>query len=273
MKSAMAINCSIARAETIHRERQLLALQTLYPGQGYSIERIAGSTTILSPPVFGRKLNHTYGFALDEKVTADDLRNIEAAYQRNGVIPELDMCEFSGKSGFDLLSHHYTVTGYMNEYQQSLSDFQCPFTPRDNIKINIVGSQDHDTFIQTSVDGFRSGGRSEGLLKVLAESAAARPDTIVFSASIGGEIVGTAAMAMIETPDSKVAILFCDSCLPSARGKGVHKALLLERLRTARDRGFDLACAGTREGSISGMNMEKVGFTKAYSCKTYTKNH
>lgn len=268
-----SLNSSIARAETIHRERQLLALQTLYPGQGYSIEKIAGSATILSPPVFGRKLNHTYGFALDRKVTVDDLRGIEAAYERNGVIPELDMCEFADVSGFDLLSDHYTVTGYIVEYQQSLTDFQCPPTLGDNIKINIVGPEDHDTFVQASVDGFRSGGRSEKLLKILAESAAARPDTILFSASIGGRIVGTAAMAMIEMPGSKIVILFCDSCLPSARGKGVHKALLLERLRVARDEGCNLACATTRDDSISARNMEKVGFIKAYSCKTYTKEH
>lgn len=264
---------SIARAETIHRKRQLLALQFLYPGRGYFIEEIAGSATILSPPVFGRKLNHTYGFASDEKVTARDLHNIEAAYERNGVIPELDVCEFADASGFDLLSDHYTITGYMSEYQLSLYDLQCPPTPNDNIKINTIDPEDHDKFIQASIDGFRSGGRSVELLKVLAESAAARPDTILFSATIAGEIVGTAAMAMIETPDSKIVVLHCDSCLPSARGKGAHKALILERLQIARDRGFDLACAGTRDGSISARNMEKVGFRKAYSCKTYTKKH
>jgi hypothetical protein len=47
--------------------------------------------------------------------------------------------------------------------------------------------------------------------------------------------------------------------------------LILERLRVARDRGFDLACATAREGSISARNMEKAGFAKAYSCDIYTK--
>ncbi|KEQ73040.1 hypothetical protein M436DRAFT_47598 [Aureobasidium namibiae CBS 147.97] len=265
------MNRSIARAQSIHRERQLLALQTLYPGQGYSVENIAGSTTILSPPAFGRKLNHTYEFALDGKVTIKDLRRIEAACERNGGTPELDMCDFADKSGFDLFSNHYTVTGSQCEYQQSLADFQRLPSSGDTIKIDIVGPDDHDTFVQASVDGFRSGGRPEELLKVCAESAAARSDTILFSASIAGEIVGTAAMAMIETAISKIVVLYCDSCLPSARGRGVHKTLLLERLRVARDCGFDLASATAREGSISGRNMEKVGFKMAYFCKTYTK--
>jgi GNAT superfamily N-acetyltransferase len=273
MDSNLALNHSLARAETIHRERQLLALQTLYPGQGYTIKHIAGSTTILSPPEFGRKINHTYGFALSGEVLPDDLRDIEAVYEQNGVRPDFDMCEFADSTGFDLLSEHYTITGLLCEYQQSLHDSQYLATLGSSIDIAILGPEDHDTFVQASVDGFLSGGRSVELLKALAESAAARSDTILFSASIDGELVGTAAMAMIETVDNKTVVLFIDSCLPSARGKGVHKALLLERLRVARAQGFDTASATAREGSISAKNMEKVGFRKGYSSKIYTKDH
>lgn len=273
MGSTLALKHSLARAETIHRERQLLALQTLYPGQGYTIKHIAGSTTILSPPEFGRKINHTYGFALNGKVVPDDLRAIEAVYEQNGVSPDFDMCEFADGTGFDLLSDNYTITGSLCEYQQSLPDFQYPAKLGSGIEISILGPKDHDTFVQASLNGFRSGGRPIGLLKALAESAAARSDTMLFSASIDGGLVGTAAMAMVETADSKIVILFIDSCLPSARGKGVHKALLLERLRVAKDRGFDTASATAREGSISARNMEKVGFRKGYSCKIYTKDH
>ncbi|KAI4855323.1 hypothetical protein E4T45_03240 [Aureobasidium sp. EXF-8846] len=227
----MALNCSIAKAEAIHLEHQSLALQNLYPDQGYSTKHVAGSITTLARPEFGWKLNHTSGFAVFGKVTSDDLRTIEAAYERNGISPRIDI-----------------------------------------INISILGPEDHDTFVKASNEGFRSGGRPPELLRVLAESAAARPDTTLFSASIEGELVGTAGMAMVNTGDKKIVVLYIDSCLPSARGRGVHKALLLERLRVARDRGFDLACATAREGSISAKNMEKVGFTKAYSCNIYTKN-
>jgi GNAT superfamily N-acetyltransferase len=269
----MAMNRDIAKAEAIHIEHQSLALQNLYPGQGYSTKHVAGSVTTLARPEFGWKLNHTSGFAVFGKVTCDDLRTIEAAFERNGISPRIDMCEFADPSAFDLLSDHYTINGSLCEYQQSLSDFECPPTLGDIIKISILGPEDHDTFVKVSNDGFRSGGRPPELLKVLAESAAARPDTILFSASIERELVGTAGMAVINAGDKKIAVLYIDSCLPSARGKGVHKALLLERLRIAKDRGFDMACATAREGSISAKNMEKVGFKKAYSCNIYTKDY
>ncbi|THY70272.1 hypothetical protein D6C86_09011 [Aureobasidium pullulans] len=202
----------------------------------------------------------------------DDLHAIEAAYKQNGVHSEIDMCDYAHGSAFDLLSAQYTVTGSLCEYQQSLSGFQGPDILRGDMNISILGPEDHNTFIQASVDGFSSTGRAPELLEVLAESAAARSDTILFSASLDGELVGTAAMAMIDVEDIKVVVFFIDSCLPNARGKSVHKALLLERLRVARDRGCDVAVATAREGSISGRNIEKVGFRRAYSCKTYTKN-
>jgi GNAT superfamily N-acetyltransferase len=270
--SLLVLNRSIAKAEAIHLERRVLALQTLYPAQGFATEHVAESVTILSPPKFGRKFNHTHGFASYGQVTVDDLRAIEAAYERNCTRPEMDMCDFADKTGFDLLADQYTITGSLCEYQQSLSDFEFPGTLENNIKISILGLEDHETFIKTSNDGFRDNGRPPELLRVLAASAAARPDTILFSASIDGELVGTAGMAVIDTEDKKIVVLYIDSCLPSARGKGVHKALLLERLRIARDREFKIACATAREGSISAKNMEKVGFKKAYSCDIHTKD-
>jgi GNAT superfamily N-acetyltransferase len=268
----IVLDRNIAQAEGIHLERRVLALQTLYPAEGFATEHVAESVTILAPPKFGSKFNHTHGFGSYGEVTADDLRAVEAAYERNCTRPEIDMCDFADISAFNLLSDHYSITGSLCEYQQSLSDFEYPATLGHNIKISILGLEDHETFIRTSNDGFRDNGRPPELLKVLAASAAARSDTILFSASIDGELVGTAGMAMIDTEDKRIIVLYIDSCLPSARGKGVHKALLLERLRIARDRGFDIACATAREGSISAKNMEKVGFKKAYSCDVYTKD-
>ncbi|THY07251.1 hypothetical protein D6D01_09797 [Aureobasidium pullulans] len=254
----MSMNHIIAKAEAIHLERQILALQTLYPTQGYSIKRVAGSTTILSPAMLGRKLNHTYGFALEGEVTMDDLHGIEVAYKQNGVHPEIDVCDFADGSAFDLLSAQYTITGSLCEYQQALSDFQGPAMLGSGIMISILGPEGHDTFVQASIDGFSSTGRTPELLKVLAESAAARSDTILFSASLDGELVGTAAMAMIDVEDIKVVVFFIDSCLPSARGKGIHKALLLERLRVAKDRGCDIAVATARENSIIMLSIHVV---------------
>jgi hypothetical protein len=165
----MVLNRSIAKAEAIHLEHQSLALQNLYPGQGYSTKHVAGSITTLARPDFGWKLNHTSGFAVFGKVTSDDLRTIEAAFERNGIPPRIDMCDFADTSAFDLLSE-YTINGSLCEYQQSLPDFACPPTFGNSINISILGPEDHDTFVEASNEGFLSGGRPPELLKVLAEA-------------------------------------------------------------------------------------------------------
>lgn len=262
----------IARAEVTHLRHQSLALQTLYPHQEYTMRDVAGSTTLLSPAKWGSKLNHTYGFGMFGPVTDNDLHAIEDAFVQNDVRPEIYMCETADSSAFDLLSNHYTITGHLCQYQMSLSDLEHPDMSND-IDISILDSSDHETFIQASVEGFRSNGRSPELLRLLAESAAARPDTLLFSASMHGELLGVAGMAIIDVEDSKVALLYIDSSLPSARGRGIHKALLMERLRVAKDRGCDLAIASAREGSISAHNIQKVGLKEAYTCKIYTRDH
>ncbi|THZ12943.1 hypothetical protein D6C91_08157 [Aureobasidium pullulans] len=117
----------------------------------------------------------------------DDLHGIEVAYKHNGVHPEIDMCDFADGTAFDLLSAQYTITGSLCEYQRYLADFQGPDILRGDMNISILGPKDYDTFIRASVDGFSSTGRAPELLKVLAESAAARSDTILFSASLDGD--------------------------------------------------------------------------------------
>jgi len=277
----------VTRAEVSHRQRQVLALQPLRKDEDYAVYDIAGSTTILSPSVHGRKLNHTYGFGMFGPVTTEDLRAIELAYEAWGSgtafrpRPEVDVCEYADESTFDLLSKGYTVTGSVCQFQRYLDDNDSSTAPTNNI-VRIAASRSpqqaagdnasHKNFIEASVQGFRSGGRNIATLRALAESAVARSDTSLFTAIIDGELVGTAVMAVIDVEGCKVASLFMDSCLEHARGKGVHKALLSERIRVAKEIGCGMVIAAAREGSGSARNIERAGLSKIFTCETYTKD-
>jgi len=276
----------ITKAEVIHRRRQVLALQTLQQDGEYQIFDIAGSTTILSPSVHGRKLNHTYGFGMSGPVTTEDLRSIEDAYKAwdsesaARPRPEIDVCEHADASAFELLLKGYSVTGFVCQFQRDLVDIDIPPASVDNIvKVVAVRSPEHvadantsyQTLINASIQGFRSGGRNIATLQALAESAVSRSDTSLFSATIDGELVGTAVMAVIDVDGCNVASLFMDSCLEHARGKGVHKALLSERMRVAKESGCEMVIAAAREGSGSARNIERAGLRKIFTCETYTK--
>jgi hypothetical protein len=129
-----------------------------------------------------------------------------------------------------------------------------------------------EDFIDASVSGFRSGGRNVKTLRALAESAVARYDISLYYVTINSELVGTAVIALIDVEDCKVASLFMNSCLEHARGKGVHRALLLERIYVAKELGREMVIAGARFGSGSARSIERVGLERIFSCKTYTKS-
>lgn len=220
-------------------------------------------------------------------VTTENLRSIEDAYKSwdsdatSRPRPEIDVCEHADASAFELLSNGYSVTGYVCQFQRYLEEIDSSPTPTDNqVKVITLRSPEdlaeynasYDDFIDASVQGFRSGGRNIATLKALAESAVARPDTSLFTATINNELVGTAVMAVIDVEGCKVASLFMDSCLEHARGKGVHKALLLERIRVAKEIGCEMVIAAAREGSGSARNIERAGLRKIFTCKTYTKD-
>jgi hypothetical protein len=277
------------QAEIVHRRHQVFALQTLRQKEEYAIYDIAGSTTILSPPVHGRKLNHTYGFGMFGPVTINDLRSLEDAYKAWGSDeasrprPEIDVCEYADPSAFDLLSKSYTVTCTVCQFQRYLAEMDIDNSPAPGdeiVEVHTLRSPGHltesdlscENFIEASVDGFRSGGRNPVTLAALAESAVARSDTSLFYATIDSDLVGTAVMAVIDVEGRKVASLFMDSCLEHARGKGVHRALLLERICVARELGCEMVIAAAREGSGSARNIERVGLRALFTCKTYTKD-
>lgn len=262
--------CQIAKAEIIHLHHRVEALQAILPHEVFTASFVRGSITLQSPEAYGYKLNNTYGFGLFGPVKEADLLEVEKTYENHGFEPQLYICEHADKTAFDMLSTRYSATGTICQYQRHLSDFD--FQPTDFGEVEVFSSSDREAFVRASVEGFRDTGRSPGLLKILAESAVARPDTKLFLATLGGEVVGTAAMAMVEVDECRVAIFYGDSCVPTARRRGVHQALLLTRLEVAHERNCDFATVGAREGSGSGRNIQKAGFKQVYTCKIYNKS-
>lgn len=267
----------ITQVEIGHRKHQVLALPTGQEEQSSEIHDVAGSVTIISDPKYGRKLNHTQGFGMFGPVTMEDLLAIELVYERCSpagetcLQPDLDVCEYADGTAFGLLSVNYSVTGSVCQHQCYLARFESPPALIPDIEASSALSCSREAFIEASIDGFRSGGRDVSILRALAHSATARSDTMLFSATSNNELVGTAAMAVIDVDDCKVALLFMDSCLEHARGKGVHKAMLLERMRVAKDIGCEMAIAAAREGSGSARNIQRAGLSKIFMCKTYAR--
>ena len=88
------------------------------------------------------------------------------------------------------------------------------------------------------------------------------PGVSCFLASdLSGEPLGGGAMVRY----GRVAILFGDSTLPKARGRGVQKELIRRRVLNATATNCELATALTAPGSASQKNYERTGFKAAYT--------
>jgi GNAT superfamily N-acetyltransferase len=81
-----------------------------------------------------------------------------------------------------------------------------------------------------------------------------------FLAFAEGEPVGGGMLGLVDG----VAILSGDGVIPRARGRGLQKALIHARLAFARERGCDVACAGTAPSTASQRSYEVCGFRAAY---------
>jgi GNAT superfamily N-acetyltransferase len=135
----------------------------------------------------------------------------------------------------------------------------------DEIIISRVSAEKFHEFPAWSAAGFRDGGRAELLLETLARTAVLRADTSLYIATVAGRVAGSACMALIETTRGGVAHLYIDSTLPEYRGRGIQAALLGARLAAARKAGFDLASISARPGNGSCRNIERSGFSLAYT--------
>jgi GNAT superfamily N-acetyltransferase len=137
-------------------------------------------------------------------------------------------------------------------------------------------------FTAASLAGFASNGRDPAVLEILARLALARCATdteLFFAFDAAGELLGSAGMAVLDprpcpSPRNridggvaevgKVAEFYIDSTLPSARGRGVHMALIQARCTRALELGCVWAKMDTRVGVGSARNALRAGFERLY---------
>lgn len=269
-------------AEAIHLQRQAEICRRLFPDQNVLIQPIAGGIAIRTLQSFSWKLNRVEGLGMNGQVLLEkDLCHLESTFANLGLYPQIHICPLSNPSVLQVLALcGYTVAGFVNFYVRWLNEspelgienYGKLNSRVSNFVISKVNTADQiATFIRTSIAGFRDNGRSPELLRVLAQIASLREDTHLYFATVGNEVVGTAALAVMNTPHGDVAHLYLDSTVPEYRGQGVHAALVEARLLDAKRLNLDFASLATAPGSSTARNAEKAGFLLAYTKAVFTK--
>jgi len=263
----------LEEADVLHVTRQIEACTRLFPDNKSITVPIGNGVAAITQPALGRKFNRIIGYGMGVSVSEKDLANVEDLFTKSGIDTGISLCPLADPSALELLaSRGYRVTGLLNNHVRVLTDEDLEEVKVEGVEISRLPAERAQEFPDWSVAGFRDDGKTELLLDTLAKTAVLRADTSLYIASLDGKVAGTATLALIETSRGGVAHLCIDSTLPEFRGRGIQTALLKARLADARKAGYEIASVGARPGNGSCRNIERAGFSLAYTKIWFVKS-
>ncbi|KAJ5679947.1 hypothetical protein N7462_008191 [Penicillium macrosclerotiorum] len=276
IKTPLVEQCE--EAEVIHIQRQGETYAKLHPDKSVVVRPIPqGGVAIRTMFAFDGKLNRAVGCGKEGDMHDTTLRDLDLTFAIIGLSPELHLSPLATSLTFQSL----ITRGYVEKYElttywgapERLNTIESPnrATGEMAVMTRRVTTHELNHFIETSAAGFQSNGRPPELLRTLARIATQRQDTRLYFALMGGEIVGTAALATIDTSHGSVAHLYLDSTLPRHRGRGVQLALIQARLQEAQQLRLPLVTTITRTGDGSARNAGRAGLRVAYTIPVLTR--
>lgn len=199
-----------------------------------------------------------WGFSSKAKQFRHEITAIEHFYQALGhPRVDIELCPFAGNDLACFLSDEgYRVSELNNVSFLDLKAYQKIDCSSDEWLIRPVRTDELDVWARHVALGFAYPEAEEQF------SYYARATGVVaFGAFVHEQLVAGATLALHGA--------FCDlavtSTLPAYRGRGLQKRLLATRLNFAKDQGLHVAMVTTDPGSISDLNIQKLGFRCAYT--------
>jgi len=267
-----AIALSLEQAHARQLAQQAIHYRDLAPGNHGEVIPVAGASAAVTEAAFGRKLNHVVGLGMGAVVSDEDLNDLVRAYAARGMATEIDLCPHADPSALAALGRAgFAVNAFSNTYVRALIDDDLVARAADHIDVLMERADTEPKFVAASVAGF--GGQAQPkptvLLDTLARIAMARADTTLFIAMVDGVAAGSAGMSILPSDLGPIAHLYIASTLPAYRSQGIQRALLRARLQAAKRAGCVLASVTARPGNGSTRNVERAGFSLAYSTATF----
>jgi hypothetical protein len=235
----------------------------VYGGSDAAVKAIGGGVAVYcgteSP------LTHSVGLGMHGPVTDEDMSELEAFFLERNAPVIVDLCPHADPTLREVLSNRgYRILEFINVMARSLSPDEPLPPPTPSVLVRTVEPEENGLYITTVIGGFFGRERLNEQEMDLGVTLFHMPCSQAFLAFLDGEAVGGGGMSV----RNKVASLFGDSTRPPFRGRGVHPAVIRERIAAAQQAGCDLMVAGTIPGSNSQRNYEKLGFQVAYTKAT-----
>lgn len=207
----------------------------------------------------GSPMTHALGIGMEGLTTAEEFNRMEDFFRERGSPALIDLCPLADASVSELVMNRgYRVIEFNNLLLRPMRSEDAEYLVPAPLAVTRAAEDRYADWCRLVMRGF------SGVADMPDEAA----DVLVdlnslgdsFFGSVDSQECGGAAMAVHD----RVALLFGDSTLTEARGRGLQTALIRERLARAAAAGCEWAMACVVPGSASHRNYERCGFSLFY---------
>lgn len=253
-----------SRIERLGAESQrsfVAAYAQLFPELGAESFEVAGGVAAFLE--HGSPVNGAVGLGLDAEATADDIAAVEAFFRDRAERPLIALAPPAHPSLLTLLGQRgWVPSAFENVLVRDMVATERFEDPPADIDIRVAGDgSERALWAALVANGFSAPDDPSETELRLGRAAVAAPDGCFLIAYVDGRPAGTGELHM----SGGIGWLSADTTLPGYRRRGVQRALQCARLAMVLDAGCELALTEAIPGSGSQRNMERLGFTIAYT--------
>lgn len=217
----------------------------------------------------GSWANQAINLGLREPVLDEDFERIIAFYESRGVEPKVEVCPYADES----LIRGLGERGFRIRTVETNLVFDTERTMISELAhdVEIVRVDPNDeAMVEESVrirrEGFAPPESPEAHDRMMHRVLRA-PGVVGFMAKVDGAFVAAGDVEAV----APAAVLIAGCTLEAARGRGCQRALMIARLRAAREAGCRYVMVETLPHVATGRNALRLGFFVAYTKMTFTR--
>jgi len=215
----------------------------------------------------GSWMNEGRGLAMRGEAPPGEVDRAIGFLRERGARVRFDVCPYAHPSLLERLGERGLVAlGFETVLYRELDPLDLgPPVAEAGIQVRPVdGEEDVAAFVEGVGRWFSPAGELREVDAWAMRRVLAHPRVEGFLVQIDGRMVGGGALEMGQ-PESGLAVLMMTSVDPAWRRRGVQNALMVHRLRRARELGACVAAVGSDPSIATGRNAMRLGFRVAYT--------
>ena len=237
------------------------ACRRFHPEHSVAIEEIAGGIAVFAG--VDSPITQAIGVGLHGPVSDAEVDALGEFFHSRRAPAAIELCPLVHISLYEKFAarnyHLLELTDVL--ILDDVAAARMPGTVSAGVTVRAATPDESKLWTQTVAAGFAEQYPVTQAMLDVMEGFYGRRDACFFLAFVDGIAAGGGGVFA----GQGVGGLFGASTLPAFRRRGVQSALLAVRLAWARDKGCDLAVSFARPGSSSHRNIERTGFSVAYT--------